>query len=110
MNFIPNPGTLDFSRLMPGQSSIAISTLAVGNSSLDVIGISVSPGIGTVFTEDNLLFSVDNGANFVSADELPVIFISENSSFELYLKLNIPVGTFAQEFSGTIIYPVVEGF
>jgi hypothetical protein len=106
--FIPNPNPLNFGDMIPGQSSVATSTLSVGTSNLDVIGIAVAPVTGSVFTEDNVLFSSDGGSTFVGASSVPVISIPAQNSFDLPVKLSVPVGTSSESFSGVITYTVVE--
>lgn len=107
MTFIPNPNPLDFGAIVPGRSNTVISTLTVGASNLQVTMMSVTPTIGNVFNESNVMFSLD-GVSFVDAASIPPINISAQTTENLWVKLSIPVATPSGPVSGFITYTVME--
>jgi len=104
--FIPSPNPLYFGQMFPGQSRTRTSMLSVGNSELWVMQISVQPDSGSVFNEQNVLFSTDNGANFHNVTETDPIQIAAETSKNVEVQLSIPSGTIDGSFSGTITYLV----
>jgi len=107
MTFLANPNPLNFGAIVPGRSSTKISTLSVGASHLQVTEVSVTPDIGSVFNETNVMFSLD-GTTFEFAVDIDPINIAAETSEDLYVKLSIPVGTSSGSFSGVITYTVME--
>jgi len=73
LTLTPNPNPLDFGNIFPGQSKTLPATLTAGYSNIIVNGVSVTPIIGTVFDDANVLFSKDAGANFVFASTIAPI-------------------------------------
>lgn len=110
MTFIPTPNPLNFGSLMPGQTSEVISDLLVGNSTLYITAIGVTPGAGAIFTEANLEFN-PNGTWYHASDlGFPMITIDPlgTNPFLLPIRLYVPIGTTAGNFDGTITYTLME--
>jgi hypothetical protein len=106
--FLANPDPLDFGTIIAGHSGVAVSTLTVGASNLVVQEIAVNPVLGDVFNEANVLFSQDDGVSYMPASTWIPLVIPHDTSDELYVKLTIPAGTHSGDFSGQIVYTVME--
>ena len=60
-----------------------------------------------IFNESNVMFSLD-GTNFVSAADIDPIYIDTGTTKDLFVRLNVPIGTSSRQFSGIITYSVME--
>ena len=106
LTLTPNPNPLQFGQMDPGTSKSLSSSLTARNSDLIVSMITVS-STGSIFTEQNVMFSIDN-TNFVNAENFDPINIVALSTFPYFVKLTIPVATPSGDFAGVITYTVME--
>jgi len=108
-NIIFNPQILNFDNLAPGESDSLANTIIGTTSNLEITLIQVAPNIGTIFNENNVMFSNDDVA-FVSAASFVAapISIPAQGEFDFFVQMNIPVGTLSGPYAGTITYTVME--
>lgn len=107
LTLTPNPSTLQFGQISPGNAKTLPSSLTAGNSNLIVSMIHVTSTTGSIFTEQNVMFSIDN-INFVNAENFDPINILAQGAFDYFVQLTIPVATESGTFTGIITYTVLE--
>ena len=106
--FNPTLNPLVFNPVIPGNSDTQTSNLAVGASNLQVTDLTVTPTGGSVFSEANVLFSLNN-VDFYSVSTFPYsILVNTGSPIDLYVKFTPPIGTPSGDHDGTITYTIFE--
>ncbi len=105
-----NPSTLQFPNISPGASSTVQTTLTAGNSNIIITQVSVTPIIGTVFTNDNMMFDMDGSGPDYSFESpgTATKYFGAMQSFTIFIKLNVPVGTQSGQQTGLITYTIME--
>lgn len=108
LTLTPNPSTLQFGQISPGNAKTLPSSLTAGTSNLVVNMINVTSTTGNVFTEQNVMFSTNN-ETFVNAEDFdPINIAAQSTTPDYFIRLTIPTGTKSGSFIGIITYTVME--